>query len=178
MKLISKIEAALCVIDMIVRWFVGSALLLMTAVLFTNSISRTFLNFSFVGGPALGRLLLIWLCFLGAYLLVRNNGHVAVDLMSRVVPDRIYRWLCLVIGLVGGVTMAYVGWLGYVFTAKRFAFGQIDPMLEVPTGLFYLPIPIGGFLMAGAFLFEAVKALFGMVERPTISDIAIVDECE
>jgi TRAP-type C4-dicarboxylate transport system permease small subunit len=178
MKLIGKLEAALSVVDMFVRWFAGSALLLMTAVLFFNSIGRTFLNVSFVGGPALGRLLLIWLCFIGSYLLVRSTGHVAIDLLSRAVSDRVYRWLSFVIGLVGGVTMAYVSWLGYLFTAKRFAYGQMDPMLELPTGLFYLPIPIGGFLMAVAFLFEAYKALYGVAERPTMSEFDVVEESE
>lgn len=178
MKLISKIEAALGVVDKIVGHFVGGALLLMTAVLFFNSVSRTFFNYSFVGGPALGRLLMIWLCFLGAYLLVRKGGHVAIDLVARAVSDRAYRWLALVIGLIGGVTMTYVGWHGYVFTAKRFAYGQMDPMLEVPIGLFYLPLPIGGFLMAAAFLFEAVKALFDRVERPTLAEFSVVGEDE
>ena len=177
-KLINGIEAAFGVLDVIVKWIVGGALLLMTAVLFVNAIGRTFLSMSFVGGPALGRLLMIWLCFLGAYLLVRTNGHVAVDIAARAVSDRIYRWLNVVIGLVGAVTMAYVGWLGYLFTARRFAFGQMDPMLEVPTGLFYLPIPIGGFLMSAAFLMEVVKAVTGSVERPTLSNPGTAEEAE
>ncbi len=176
MKFIGKIDAALGVIDMIVRWFAGSVLLLMTTVLFVNSISRFFFEHSFVGGPALGRLLIVWLCFTASYLLVRRKGHVVIDLLAQAVSDRAYRWLSFVNGLIGGVTMAYVGWLGYLFTAKRFAYGQMDPMLEVPTGLFYLPIPIGGFLMAAAFLFEAYKAMFGVVERPTMSDFTADDE--
>ncbi len=62
--------------------------------------------------------------------------------------------------------MSYVGWHGYVFTAKRFAYGQMDPMLNVPTGFFYMPLPIGGFLMAVAFLFVALKAGIVGTERP------------
>ncbi len=178
MRVINKIEAALGFVDTGVKWFVGGALLLMTAVLFFNSVGRTLFNLSFVGGPALGRLLVIWLCFLGAYLLVRTNGHVAIDLLARSVSARVYRWLSVVINLIGGATMAYVGWLGYVFTAKRFAFGQMDPLLEVPTGLFYLPLPIGGMLMAVAFLFAAVKALAGAVEPPTRAAPDAADEAE
>lgn len=178
MKLIAKIEVALSVIDMLVRWFAGSALLLMTTVLFVNSISRTFFDYSFVGGPALGRLLLIWLCFTASYLLVRSKGHVVIDMVSRAVSNRAYRWLCFINGLIGGVTMAYVGWLGYLFTAKRFAYGQMDPMLDVPTGLFYLPIPIGGFLMAAAYLFEAYKAMLGVVERPRMPGSSADSESE
>lgn len=178
MKFVDGLEAAFGVVDVIVKWIVGGALLLMTAVLFVNAIGRTFLSVSFVGGPALGRLLVIWLCFLGAYLLVRTNGHVAVDIVSRAVSNRGYRWLSFVIGLVGAVTMGYVGWLGYLFTARRFAFGQMDPMLEVPTGLFYLPIPIGGFLMSAAFLMVAVKAVAGTLERPTLGDPSAAEEAE
>lgn len=178
MKLVNALETAFGVVDVIVKWIVGGALLLMTAVLFVNAIGRTFLSMSFVGGPALGRLLVIWLCFLGAYLLVRTGGHVAVDIVSRAVSDRGYRWLTLVIGLVGAVTMGYVGWLGYLFTARRFAFGQIEPMLEVPTGLFYLPIPIGGFLMSAAFLMVVVKAVAGTLERPSLSDPDAAEEAE
>lgn len=166
MKIINAIEAALGAIDEIVKWIVGGALLLMTAVLFFNSIGRSFLNESYVGGPALGRLLMIWLCFLGSYLLARTNGHVAIDIVARLVPDRIFRWLYVVNGTIAGITMGYVGWLGYVYTAKRFAFGQMDPMLDLPTGLFYLPIPIGGWLMAVAFLLAAVKAGLTGAPRP------------
>ena len=165
MKIINAIEAAFGIVDVIVKWIVGGALLLMTAVLFFNSVGRTFIGESFVGGPALGRFLVIWLCFLGSYLLVRSNGHVTIDVMARAVPAQVWRWLSVVIGGVGFVTMAYAGWLGYVFTAKRFAFGQMDPMLEIPSGYFYLPLPIGGFLMAAAFLLAAVKAAMGQFER-------------
>lgn len=178
MNLIKAIEAALGFIDVIVKWIVASALLLMTAVLFFNAVGRAFFSMSFVGGPALGRLLVIWLCFLGAYLLVRTNGHVAIDILSRAVSDRVYRWLSIIIGVVGAVTMAYVGWLGYLFTAKRFAFGQMDPMLGIATGVFYLPIPIGGFLMAAAFLFAAVKAGTAGTERPTRNEQAATDKPE
>jgi C4-dicarboxylate transporter DctQ subunit len=161
MKLIKGLEAALGVVDRVVSWIVGGALLLMTAVLFLNSVGRTFLGTSLVGGPALGRLLVIWLCFLGAYLLVRRNGHVAVDIVARLVSERTARRLAVATGIVGAATMGYVAWLGYLFTAKRFAFGQIDPMLDLPIGVFYLPLPIGGALMAIAFLVVAAKAAVG-----------------
>lgn len=165
MKLLNGLEAVLGVVDIVVNWIVGSALLLMTAVLFFNSVGRAFFGASMVGGPALGRLLAIWLCFLGAYLLVRTNRHVAINIVTSLVSDRVARGLAVVTGIVGAVTMGYVGWLGALFTAKRFAYGQIDPMLDVPIGIFYLPLPIGGFLMSIAFLVVAVKAAIGVDDK-------------
>ena len=48
-------------------------------------------------------------------------------------------------------------------------------MLEVPTGIFYLPLPIGGFLMAAAFLFAAVKAGIGQTERSAPTALSPID---
>ncbi len=154
-------ERALGAIDVVVRVIVVAALLSMTAVLFLNSIGRSVLNVSFVGGPALGRLLVIWLTFLGAYLAVRSGMHITVDVVRRLVPERVVEQLTVFVGLFSAVTCAWVAWLSAAFTWTRFASGQIDPMLEIPSGLFYLPVPIGAGLMTLAFLQAAMQALAG-----------------
>ena len=112
MSVIGLVDRALGTIDIVVRWVAGGALLVMTIVLFGNSMIRFLFSISFVGGAELGRLMVIWLTFLGAYLVVRKNAHVAIDILLRVVPDRVYRWLQIAVGLIGCATMGYVGWIG------------------------------------------------------------------
>ena len=158
--IVERFESLLGAIDGLIRWVVVSALLLMTAVLFLNSIGRSVLNVSFVGGPALSRLLVIWLTFLGAYLAVRSGTHITVDVLQRLLTPRAVKRLSIPIGLFGAATTAYIAWLSAVFTWTRFDSGQMDPMLEIPSGLFYLPVPIGGLLMALAFLQAALKSMF------------------
>ena len=148
----ARLESVLGAIDGIVRIIVVTALLSMTAVLFLNSIGRSVLNMSFVGGPALGRLLVIWLTFLGAYLAVRSRSHITVDLVRRLLPEHIVDRLTIFVGLFSAATCAWITWLSASFTWTRFAAGQIDPMLEIPSGIFYLPVPIGTCLMTLAFL--------------------------
>ena len=163
MALIRFVEAALSFIDRLVMWFVGILLLVMMVVLFANSIGRALLNISFVRGPALGRLLMIWLTFMGAYLLVRTNRHITIDIAIRIASDRNRRLLVILINLAGAVTTGYLTWLGYLFTLSRFERGQMDPMLSVPTGIFYLAVPLGCALMAISFFHNALKAV---VEDP------------
>ncbi len=158
MALIRFVEAALSFIDRLVMWFVGVMLLVMMIVLFANSIGRAVLNISFVGGPALGRLLMIWLTFMGAYLLVRTSRHISIDIAIRLASDRNRRLLVILINLAGAVTTGYLTWLGYLFTLSRFVRGQMDPMLSVPTGIFYLAIPLGCALMAISYIHNALKA--------------------
>ncbi len=158
---VQEFERVLGFIDDVVRVIVVTALLSMTAVLFLNSIGRSVLNVSFVGGPALGRLLVIWLTFLGAYLAVRTGTHITVDIVRRLVSERLVNRLTILVGLLSAVTCAWVAGLSATFTWTRFTAGQIDPMLEIPSALFYLPVPIGACLMTLAFLQVALKALTG-----------------
>lgn len=156
--IVARFESLLGAVDGLVRWVVVSALLLMTGVLFFNSIGRSVLNVSFVGGPALGRLLVIWLTFLGAYLAVRSGSHITVDVLQRLLTPRAVKRLSIPIGLFGAATTAYITWLSAMFTWTRFSAGQIDPMLEIPSGFFYLPVPLGSLLMTLAFLQVAFKS--------------------
>lgn len=158
---VTQLERVLAGIDRIVQVVVVTALLSMTTVLFLNSIGRSVLNVSFVGGPALGRLLVIWLTFLGAYLAVRSGTHITVDIGRRLLPARIVSKLAIGVGFFSAATTAWVAWLSAAFTWTRFAAGQIDPMLEIPSGLFYLPVPIGTALMTLAFVQVAMKAATG-----------------
>ncbi len=161
-RAVEGFERVLGTVDVIVRVIVVATLLSMTAVLFLNSIGRSVLNVSFVGGPALGRLLVIWLTFLGAYLAVRAGTHITVDVVRRLLPPRRVDQLTSLVGLFSAVTCAWVAWLSATFTWTRFAAGQIDPMLEIPSAFFYLPVPIGTSLMTLAFFQVAMKALVGI----------------
>ena len=158
-KVVDRYEDFLGAIDNLVKWVVVLALLLMTGVLFLNSIGRSTLNISFVGGPALGRLLVIWLTFFGAYLAVRSGRHITVDVLQRLLSPLTLRKLSIPIGLFSAMTTAYITWLGTIFTWTRFSAGQLDPMLEIPSGFFYLPVPLGGFLMTLAFLQIVLKCI-------------------
>lgn len=159
--IVQQLERILTAIDGFVRVTVVALLLSMTAVLFLNSIGRSFLNVSFVGGPALGRLLIIWLTFLGAYLAVRTGSHITVDIVRRLLSERIVDRLAILTGLLSAVTCAWITWLSAAFTWTRFTAGQIDPMLEIPSGIFYLPVPIGACLMTLAFLQIAMTSAVG-----------------
>ena len=157
--IVAKFESLLGAIDGVIRWVLVFALLTMTAVLFFNSIGRSVLNVSFVGGPALGRLLIIWLTFLGGYLAVRSGSHITVDVLQRLLPAHAVRRMPIPVGLFGAATTGYITWLSAIFTWTRFSAGQIDPMLEIPSGFFYLPVPIGGLLMTMAFLQVALTCI-------------------
>lgn len=160
------VEAILGVFDRLARWGAGIALLIMTAVLFGNSLARFLFNVSFVGGEELARILVIWLTFLAAYLVVRANAHVAIDILLRLVNETAYRVITAMVGVLGAATTGYIAWFAIDLCQRIWAGGQMSSVLPVLKVVFYLPLPIGFGLMSVAFLLNAVYAIQGTLKRP------------
>lgn len=163
------IERPLRVVDHITAWAIGLMLLVITLVLFTNAMARYFAGFTIIGGEELARCLMVWMTFLGAYLLVRVRGHVAIDLLSKALTGRWAAALNTVIALVGVITCAYVAYLGWIFADRIFSSGQRMSSLPFARGWFALPVPVGFGLMTLAFAQMLIASWTG-VAHPTARD--------
>ncbi len=153
------------VVDRVVGWAVGIALLCVALTIFFNASGRYLTGWSFLGGEELSRLLTVWITFVGAYGLVRREGHVNIDLVVRVVPPRVQRIFRGIVAAIGLVAMLYLAWWAYKLTAFSFGTGQMGTTLKVPRALFFLPVLIGAGLMALAFAEVLYRALTGRL-RP------------
>ncbi|MEP4377714.1 MAG: TRAP transporter small permease [Alphaproteobacteria bacterium] len=165
---VSALEAILGSLDRIVRLAAGAALLVMTLLLFGNSTARFLFGLSFVGGEELARVLTVWMTFMAAYLVVRKNSHVAIDILMRLVDERLYRAITFAVSLIAAFTMAYITRYGVEFSHRVWASGQESSVLPMLRVVFYLPIPIGCGLMSLGFLINAVKVLRGELPRPAL----------
>lgn len=165
---VSALEAILGSLDRFARLAAGVALLIMTFLLFGNSTARFLFGVAFVGGEELARVLTVWMTFLAAYVVVRRNGHVAIDILIRLMNERAYRIVTFCVSLVAAITMAYVTRYGWEYAIKIWMSGQESAVLPMRRAVFYFPIPIGCGLMAMAFLINAVKVLRGDLPRPVI----------
>lgn len=100
------------------------------------------------------RLLVLWLTFLGASLLTRDNRHIKIDLFSAVLASR---WLPireLVLSLAGILICGMMSWvcIGYLNIEVRFGKSMF---LGIPGWIGQLILPVG-FL---TILFRLVLAL-------------------
>ena len=114
---------------------------------------------------ALAMLLVLFVTAFGLAVGVRDAGHIGLESMVALLPDRWRHRIEIVIhALVGlfGALMAQGGWLWA--TAK---WGEKKPMLPVPDGIDYVPLVIAGVLIV-LFSIEHVIALFqGKVVEPS-----------
>ncbi|MBK3734183.1 TRAP transporter small permease subunit [Azospirillum brasilense] len=145
--------------DLLAKAFVGLALLAITLTLFVGALGRYALDFSFVGGEELARYLMVWMTFLGSYVLVREQRHIMIDIVLRMVPPPVQRWIAVLIGTVGLVTMLYITKYGYALAERMLTGFQMSPVLPIPRGLLHVSLPLGSALMAMAFLHMALSHL-------------------
>ncbi|HZK86288.1 MAG TPA: TRAP transporter small permease [Desulfosporosinus sp.] len=112
---------------------------------FLQVIFRYVLNSSLSWSEELCRYLFVWTVFLGSAVGVFQSKHVSVDIMEKIVPDKIKPYYFLLIHVIVGLFSLFLGYVGLQMAMKSMT--QTSPAMQIPLGYIYLAIPIGCSLM-------------------------------
>lgn len=86
-----------------------------------------------------------WLIFLTAALMVRENGHVRIELVEAIIPQKAYYLLGEIVWIVIALVGLYMAWTGFQFISLTM--GQTSPAMRYPIWLRDASLPIGGVLI-------------------------------
>jgi TRAP-type C4-dicarboxylate transport system permease small subunit len=150
---------ALDAIDKLIDGFSAVALILVTAIVFLNAVGRYFLSFNLMGAEEASRLLMVYMCFLGAYTLLRRGGHVSVDVVTLLASPQVVRIMRGLVGLVIILVMGFLAWTSWELVAFSAGTGQRSTTLPVPRYLFFLPAAIGATLSTIAGIEIVIRAI-------------------
>jgi TRAP-type C4-dicarboxylate transport system permease small subunit len=89
---------------------------------------------------------MIWITYLGAGLALREGRHVAVEIFQDMLPESPRRYVRYFVGLSMLAFLLALVVLGFRIVA--FTWNQETPVLNIPTGVPYLGVPIGALVMA------------------------------
>lgn len=148
--MLNRIERALVACN---RWLLIVLLLAMACIVFANVVLRYTTGDSIVWAEEVARHMMIWVTFLGAGLVLRFGGHVAIDNLHRSVGTRKAQWLRRLVVLGVGLFCAVMAVASsqYVW-ATRF---QTTAATDISIAWIYLAMPIGFVLMFLHLLFIA-----------------------
>jgi TRAP-type C4-dicarboxylate transport system permease small subunit len=107
-----------------------------------------------------------WIVLLAAALLVREGGHVRVELIESHVPTWAARALRSFIDLLILLTGIYLAWTGWDF--MMLTEGQLSPAIRYPIWTRNLSLPVSGLLIsvfALSNLLRRENAASGVVDR-------------
>lgn len=128
-------------------------------------LSTYFFNYSLLWVNEISEYILLYIPFLGGAWLLRLNGHVKVDILEQFFPQRLQKFLDIVICLIGILISAILIWYGWLNTIDNYTRGVNSlTLLEIPQVYVVMIIPIGSILL---FL-EFVRKLYQTIVIETV----------
>jgi TRAP-type C4-dicarboxylate transport system permease small subunit len=133
-----------------------AAMVVMLAVIFMQVITRYIFGFSFEWSEELARFLFVWVVFLGSALIMGEEGHLAVELLPRILKGT----------KPGFVLNLFINACGYVFIFILIVQGwkmtetmtfQTAPGLGISMSYVYAIMPLSGVLMLLYHMKDTVK---------------------
>lgn len=121
------------------------AAMVMVASLLIGVVYRYILQNSLTWSNEVALLSFTWLVFLTAGLAVRDNSHVRVELIDKVLPEYINWLLNQLIWIAVALTGLYMLWTGFDFIA--FTVGQTSPAIRYPIWLRDSALPVAAVLI-------------------------------
>ena len=144
------------IFDVLTNAFIFLAGVLLTLIMLavcTDVVMRYLFNRPIFWVAELSEYSLLYITFLGTAWLLKQDGHVKIDLFtSRLAPQKRER-LAIVSGIIGVFISVVFTYFGFKVTLNHFVRGVYNPtLLEFPKGPLIAVIPIGFFLLLIQFI--------------------------
>lgn len=139
-------ESKKTIFDKAIEGLLGSLIILMTLVIFSQILCRYVFNASLAWSEELARCMQIWLAFLGAALAVRRSSYIGMTELINKFPPKVFKVFQLVgdLAVLGfSVFCAYQGFS----ICSRIQY-QTLPMLGMKMSYLYLAMPVSAVIGA------------------------------
>jgi len=147
--------------------FVLIALVVLLLLITFQIISRYF-KLQYLAPPdEIITLVYIWMLFIGAAILVRNMNHISIGLLDNFLKDRpklksIYNAVVCLLMIIFLLVMIKSSLVLYVKSGTR-----ASPMLQWPQRIWYISMPISGFLMAFYLIVHFFRNIYELLKKKT-----------
>lgn len=137
----------------------GLALLTVVSVFF-----RFALNNPIGWSEEVQMILVVWGVFFGASMAIREEGHIAVDIIFDAFSVRLQRAWSVVIWCITFASIAIIGKLEIDRTVNLVRAGLCTPVLHIPSWVEYVGVVFACMLMLAGHLIQGIEAVRGIKE--------------
>lgn len=108
--------------------------------------------------------LLLYITFLGSAWLLREDGHVKVDILLTRLGPRTGAFLGIISSVIGTIVSVVITLFGFSLTLRYFFKGTYTPtVLEIPLSWIIVIIPIGSLMLSIQFVRRTFTFIAGFV---------------
>lgn len=122
------------------EFFLGLVLLVMVFIVFSNVLSRYFLNISISWSEEISRFMLVWLVFLGAALAYEKDEHLSLDILMRYLPKKAALFVKVIADFLVLFSIGLITKGGYSLTVN--SWDWLSPATMTPYAYVYIVVPI------------------------------------
>jgi TRAP-type C4-dicarboxylate transport system permease small subunit len=146
------------------EWVVIALMGTITLVVIVESALRGLFGFSLIVTSELSRYLMVWTAMLAAGLLIHEDGHIRITLLTDAVPPRVATALFVLSEALVLFFLALMIVSSLMLMPSLLE--QSTVTLGVSMAWFYAALPVGGALMFGLVVVSIVRRLAASVRAP------------
>jgi TRAP-type C4-dicarboxylate transport system permease small subunit len=165
MNLLERIDKAIARFE---GWLLVVFLSLMVTLTFVQVMLRSLFTYAHLGwandlmgsldwSELLVRLLVLWVTFLGASLVTRENKHIKIDLLTHLMPATWSPYREILLSVSGAIVSALMIRASLFYIHTEISFGG-SVFLSVPTWVGQLILPAGFSLICFRFLLRTMTS--------------------
>jgi C4-dicarboxylate transporter DctQ subunit len=142
----------------ILFWFAGILLAFTTVGTCVDTLCRYLFNKPIPWMLELTEYIMLYIPFLTAAIVLKEKGHIKIDLMTEHLSPKNKARISFIASLVGGLTMLIYTVFGASVTFDFFMRGVLSlEYLKLPAYLVLIVIPVGSFFMMVQFFRDSVN---------------------
>ena len=130
----------------------GYVLLCMMILTIFDVIGRYFFNSPITGAYEITQVMMVTVVFLFLGYTQAQKGHISIDFVIRLLPQKMRMAIDIVTHLVSLFIMILIGWMNILRCLELMRINEVTPILHVPISPFFLILAIGCFVYSIEFI--------------------------
>ena len=163
---LAALSRILAVVNRLALWTAGIGLILMTVFVGWQVFGRYVLNQSPSWTEPASLLLMSWFILLGSAVGVRDGNHLGFEIALHYAPHGLRQVMLGVTEILVMIFGGAMSWYGTLLAVETWS--ALMPGLPIPQGFDYVPLAVGGLLIALFSLEKFVRLLLVGDEAPMV----------
>lgn len=147
------------------EWLLCCLLSLMILLACTQIILRDIFSGGLIWADPLLRHMVLWVGLLGAAAATRQGKHIAIDIASHLVSEKIYSYLVFIIDLFSALVSIGLTFAAILFIRSEITYGGSSTILGIPSWALNIIFPLAFGLIAVRYIIMTVESIQSILKR-------------
>ena len=165
-KFLQKLDTSLFRVE---NFVILLTLGIMVIISFLQVILRNLFETGILWGDILLRHLVLWVGFVGASLATREEKHINVDVLTRLVPRKYIPFIQFIVNLAAFVICYILAKASYIFLSFEIEAGT-TLFLDIPSWYIQIILPVGFGLIGLRFLLKIFEQISNVLSSKKMAE--------